>query len=184
MRAGGDNPGWNQRLLLARRLVEAGVRVVTVDLRWWNTHDDNCWSLKNGFLPPFDQCYSALIDDLDVTGHFKTLSAPGDNHDQRGLLETTLVVAWGEHGRTPRINKTAGRDHWMSAFSAAIAGGGVKGGRVVGGDRFPSGDGQREPQTPSRCVGHHVSPFGRQHLHGLAGSRGPVHSGIALRSAD
>jgi len=116
MRAGGDNPGWNQRLLLARRLVEAGVRLVTVDLRWWDTHDDNFWSLKNGFLPPFDQSYSALINDLD----------------HRGLLDSTLVVAWGEHGRTPRINGTAGRDHWMSAFSAAIAGGGVQGGRVVG----------------------------------------------------
>lgn len=116
MRAGGDNPGWNQRLLLARRLVEAGVRMVTVDLRWWDTHDDNFWSLKNGFLPPFDQCYSALIEDLD----------------QRGLLATTMVVAWGEHGRTPRVNATAGRDHWMSAFSAAIAGGGVKGGRAIG----------------------------------------------------
>lgn len=116
MRAGGDNPGWNQRLLLARRLVEAGVRLVTVDLRWWDTHDDNFWSLKNGFLPPFDQCYSALIDDLE----------------QRGLLDTTLVVAWGEHGRTPRVNATAGRDHWMSAFSAALAGGGVQGGRAIG----------------------------------------------------
>jgi hypothetical protein len=116
MRAGGDNPGWNQRLLLARRMVEAGVRLVTVDLRWWDTHDDNFWSLKNGFLPPFDQAYSALIEDLD----------------QRGLLETTMVVAWGEHGRTPRVNATAGRDHWMSAFSAALAGGGIKGGRAIG----------------------------------------------------
>ncbi len=116
MRAGGDNPGWNQRLLLARRLVEAGVRLVTVDVRWWDTHDDNFWSLKTGFLPQWDQCYSALIEDLE----------------QRGLLESTLVVAWGEHGRTPRINATAGRDHWMSAFSAALAGGGVRGGRVIG----------------------------------------------------
>jgi len=116
MRAGGDNPGWNQRVLLARRLVEAGVRLVTVDLRWWDTHDDNFWSLKNGFLPPFDRCFSALLEDLD----------------QRGLLDTTLVVAWGEHGRTPRVNKTAGRDHWMSAFCAAMAGGGIRGGRVVG----------------------------------------------------
>jgi hypothetical protein len=116
MRAGGDNPGWNQRLLLARRLVEAGVRLVTVDVRWWDTHDDNFWSLRNGFLPPWDQCYSALIEDLE----------------QRGLLDTTLVVAWGEHGRTPRINGTAGRDHWMSAFSAALAGGGVRGGRAIG----------------------------------------------------
>ena len=116
MRAGGDNPGWNQRLLLARRLIEAGVRLVTVDLRWWDTHDDNFWSMKNGFLPPFDQSYSALIEDLR----------------DRGLLETTMVVAWGEHGRTPRINKTAGRDHWMSAFSAAMAGGGIQGGRAIG----------------------------------------------------
>lgn len=116
MPAGGDAPGWSQRVLLARRLVEAGVRLVTVDLRWWDTHDDNFYSLREGFLPRFDQCYSALIEDLD----------------QRGLLDTTLVVAWGEHGRTPRINKKAGRDHWGNAFSAALAGGGVKGGRVVG----------------------------------------------------
>ncbi len=60
--------------------------------RWWDTHDDNFWSLRNGFLPPWDQCYSALIEDLD----------------QRGLLEDHLVVAWGEHGRTPRINGTPG----------------------------------------------------------------------------
>jgi len=116
VRAGGDAPGWNQRVLLARRLVEAGVRLVTVDLRWWDTHEDNFWSLENGFLPRFDQCYSALIDDLQ----------------QRGLLESTLVVAWGEHGRTPRINSSAGRDHWGNCFSAAIAGGGTKGGRIVG----------------------------------------------------
>ena len=132
MRAGGDNPGWNQRLLLARRLVEAGVRLVTVDLRWWDTHDDNFWSLKNGFLPPFDQCYSALIEDLD----------------QRGLLDTTLVVAWGEHGRTPRVNATAGRDHWMSAFSAAIAGGGVKGGRVVGSTDSQAAVAKDNPKYP------------------------------------
>jgi hypothetical protein len=116
VRAGGDAPGWNQRVLLARRLVEAGVRLVTVDLRWWDTHEDNFWSLENGFLPRFDQCYSALIEDLQ----------------QRGLLESTLVVAWGEHGRTPRINNAAGRDHWGNCFSAAIAGGGVQGGRIVG----------------------------------------------------
>ena len=112
----GNNPGWNQRLLLARRLVEAGVRIVTLEIGWWDTHEDNFFALKNCFLPMWDQCYSALIEDLD----------------QRGLLETTLVLAYGEHGRTPRINRLAGRDHWMSAFSAALAGGGVQGGRVVG----------------------------------------------------
>ncbi|WP_020475628.1 DUF1501 domain-containing protein [Zavarzinella formosa] len=132
LRAGGDNPGWNQRLLLARRLVEAGVRLVTVDLRWWDTHDDNFWALKNGFLPPFDQSYSALIEDLD----------------QRGLLDTTMVVAWGEHGRTPRVNATAGRDHWMSAFSAAMAGGGIKGGRVVGSTDSQAAIAKDNPKYP------------------------------------
>ena len=143
MRAGGDNPGWNQRLLLARRLVEAGVRLVTVDLRWWDTHDDNFWSLKNGFQPPFDQSYSALIEDLD----------------QRGLLDTTLVVAWGEHGRTPRVNATAGRDHWMSAFSAALAGGGVKGGRAIGSTDSQAAtvrDNPKHPQDVLATVYRHL----------------------------
>ena len=107
-------------------------RLVTVDVRWWDTHDDNFWSLKNGFLPPWDQCYSALIEDLQ----------------QRGLLKTTLVVAWGEHGRTPRINATAGRDHWMSAFSAALAGGDVKGGRVVGATDSKSETVKENPKHP------------------------------------
>lgn len=132
MRAGGDNPGWNQRLLLARRLVEAGVRLVTVDLRWWDTHDDNFWALKNGFLPPFDQAYSALIEDLD----------------QRGLLDTTMVLAWGEHGRTPRVNGTAGRDHWMSAFSAALAGGGVRGGLAIGSTDSQAAVAKDNPKYP------------------------------------
>jgi uncharacterized protein (DUF1501 family) len=103
-------------VLLARRLVEAGVRLVTVDLRWWDTHDDNFWALKNGFCPAFDQAYSALIEDLDV----------------RGLLASTMVIAWGEFGRTPRVNGTAGRDHYPQCFSGALAGGPIQGGRVVG----------------------------------------------------
>ena len=103
-------------MLLARRLVEAGVRLVTVDLRWWDTHVKGFDSLRRGFLPRFDQAYSAIIEDLD----------------QRGLLETTLVVAWGEFGRTPRVNNDAGRDHYPNVFSAALAGGPVRGGRVLG----------------------------------------------------
>lgn len=119
--AGGDAPNWGQRVLLARRLVEAGVRLVTVDCRWWDTHEDNFWSLENEFLPRWDRAYSALIEDL---------------HD-RGILDDTLVVAWGEMGRTPRVNTRvgtdkAGRDHWPHAMSVAMAGGGVVGGRVVG----------------------------------------------------
>lgn len=109
-------PAWSQRILLARRLVEAGVRLVTVDLRWWDTHVLGFDSLRRGFLPRFDLAYSALIEDLK----------------QRGLLESTLVIAWGEFGRTPRVNNDAGRDHYPNVFSAALAGGPVKGGRAIG----------------------------------------------------
>lgn len=116
MRAAGDRPQWSQRMLLARRLIEAGIRLVTVDCRWWDTHEDNFHALKNAFLPMWDRAYSALIGDLA----------------ERGLLESTLVIAWGEMGRSPRISAEAGRDHWPGAMSAAIAGGGVQGGRVVG----------------------------------------------------
>ena len=92
------------------------MRIVTVDLRWWDFHKQGFDSQKRGFLPRFDQAYTALIEDLS----------------QRGLLDSTLVVAWGEIGRTPRVNDQAGRDHWPHVFSAAFAGGGVQGGRVVG----------------------------------------------------
>jgi hypothetical protein len=109
-------PAWSQRILLARRLVEAGVPLVTVDLRWWDTHVKGFESLRLGFLPRFDRAYSALIEDLD----------------QRGLLSSTLVIAWGEFGRTPKVNNEAGRDHYPNVFSAALAGGPVIGGRVVG----------------------------------------------------
>jgi hypothetical protein len=109
-------PAWSQRILLARRLVEAGVRLVTVDLRWWDTHVKGFESLRLGFLPRFDRAYSALLEDLDA----------------RGLLESTLVIAWGEFGRTPKVNTDAGRDHYPNVFSAALAGGPIKGGRVLG----------------------------------------------------
>ena len=161
MRAGGDNPGWNQRLLLARRLVEAGVRIVTVDLRWWDTHDDNFWALKNGFLPPFDQSYSALIEDLE----------------QRGLLDTTMVVAWGEHGRTPRVNKTAGRDHWMSAFSAALAGGGVQGGRAIGATDSQASTVKENPKHPQDILAtmyRHLGVNQSVNYNDLAGRPHPV----------
>ena len=105
-----------QRLVLGRRLVEAGVRLVTVDCRWWDTHVEGVDSMKNGFLPRWDQSFSALIEDM---------------HD-RGLLDTTMVVAWGEFGRTPKLNATNGRDHYPNVFSAVVAGGPVQGGRVVG----------------------------------------------------
>ncbi len=125
-------PAWSQRILLARRLVEAGVRLVTVDLRWWDTHVLGFDSLRRGFLPRFDQAYSALIEDLN----------------QRGLLESTLVVAWGEFGRTPRVNRNAGRDHYPRVFSAALAGGPVLGGHVVGESDSKGAFPKANPKTP------------------------------------
>lgn len=126
------SPAWSQRILLARRLVEAGVRLVTVDLRWWDTHVKGFESLKLGFLPRFDRAYSALIEDLE----------------SRGLMESTLVVAWGEFGRTPRVNNDAGRDHYPNVFSAAIAGGPVKGGRVVGESDAKGAFPKANPKSP------------------------------------
>lgn len=105
-----------QSCLLARRLVEAGVTFVTIDDGGWDTHSNNFEALKTSKLPPFDRAWSALVTDLA----------------DRGLLETTLVMAFGEFGRTPRINSAAGRDHWPDVMSVALAGGGVRGGRVVG----------------------------------------------------
>jgi hypothetical protein len=132
-----------QRVLLGRRLVEAGVRLVTVDCRWWDTHVQGVDSMRNGFLPRWDLCYSALIEDLE----------------QRGLLETTLVVAWGEFGRTPRVNKDNGRDHYPHVFSAALAGGPVKGGRVVGSSdakgAFPK-DNPKDPQDVLATIYRHL----------------------------
>jgi hypothetical protein len=125
-------PAWSQRILLARRLVEAGVRLVTVDLRWWDTHVLGFDSLRRGFLPRFDRAYTALLDDLE----------------QRGLLETTLVVAWGEFGRTPRVNNDAGRDHYPNVFSAAFAGGPIKGGGVVGESDSKGAFPKSNPKSP------------------------------------
>lgn len=118
---------WGQSCLLARRLVEAGVRLVHVN--WprepgdnavgnplWDTHEQNADRLQDVLCPLFDATFSALLDDL------------GD----RGLLEETLVVAIGEFGRTPKINKDGGRDHWGAVFSCALAGAGVSGGQVFG----------------------------------------------------
>src|SRR5262249_3095794 len=93
---------WGQSALLARRLAESGVSFVPVELFGWDNHIDNFELLKNTQLPPFDQAYAALIEDLD----------------RRGQLDRTLVLVWGEFGRTPRINGSAGRDHWPGVFSA------------------------------------------------------------------
>jgi hypothetical protein len=125
-------PNWAQRMLLARRLVEAGVRIVTVDLRWWDTHVKGFESLRLGFLPRWDKAFTALMEDLD----------------SRGLLDTTLVLAWGEFGRTPRVNNDAGRDHYPNVFSGVLAGGPIKGGRVVGESDAHGAFPKANPKTP------------------------------------
>src|SRR5262249_9437990 len=111
---------FGQGCLLARRLVEAGVRLGAVDWArgdgFWGTHPNNFNLLKDSLLPPFDRGFSALLEDLD----------------QRGLLAETLVVCLGEFGRTPKINAAAGRDHWAACNSVVLAGGGVRGGQVHG----------------------------------------------------
>jgi hypothetical protein len=105
----------NGRVLLARRLVEAGVRVVSLSWGGWDTHDNNFTTLRER-LPLLDTVLSALLDDLD----------------RRGLLERTLVMMSGEFGRTPRINARAGRDHWPAASFFFLAGGGLRTGQVIG----------------------------------------------------
>lgn len=112
---GDGAPLWNDQLLMARRLVEAGVRVVTVAYGFWDTHGNNFGHLKN-HLPTFDTGLSALIEDLSA----------------RGLDQDVLVVVWGEFGRTPKINKDAGRDHWAPVQTALVAGGGLQMGQIIG----------------------------------------------------
>ncbi|HEV3115835.1 MAG TPA: DUF1501 domain-containing protein, partial [Gemmataceae bacterium] len=111
----GRNP-FGQSCLLARRLIEAGVHFVTVTDGGWDTHQNNFKSLKDRLLPRLDRGYSALLQDLR----------------QRGLLDNTLVVWFGDFGRTPKVNPSAGRDHWASAGVACMGGGGIKVGEVVG----------------------------------------------------
>lgn len=115
---------FGQSLLLARRLVQAGVPVVQANMgrvQNWDTHGDNFPRLKNRLLPPLDQGVAALLDDLEATG----------------LLDETLVVMLGEFGRTPKISaqragQNPGRDHWAACFCALFAGAGVRGGQVIG----------------------------------------------------
>lgn len=104
-----------QRLLLARRLVEAGVRFVAIPLGGWDHHNGIAGALRSQ-MPPVDQAFAALVADLD----------------DRGLLDTTMVILSTEFGRTPRINRDEGRDHWPRAFSVVAAGGGLKRGLIHG----------------------------------------------------
>ncbi len=115
-RFGDGAPRNLEHFLMARRLVEAGCRVVTLNFGRWDFHSDNFNGMKNTHLPQFDQGLSALIEDLH----------------QRGMDRDVAVIAWGEFGRTPRINPDAGRDHWPQVGGGLLAGGGFRTGQVIG----------------------------------------------------
>jgi hypothetical protein len=108
-------PTCNDQLLMARRLVEAGARCVTLSYGRWDSHGKN-FDLVRDHGTKLDHCITALVEDLDA----------------RGMLNDVTVIAWGEFGRTPRINKEAGRDHWPQVSCALIAGGGLKTGQAIG----------------------------------------------------
>jgi uncharacterized protein (DUF1501 family) len=127
-------------LLMARQLVESGVNLVQVNLgnnESWDTHDNNFPLLRDCLLPPTDRGVSALLDDLQ----------------ERGLLDETLVVMFGEMGRTPKINaKLPGRDHWGAVQTVFLAGGGIPGGTVVGSSDKDGGYPADNPQRPENLA--------------------------------
>jgi hypothetical protein len=120
-----------QRMLLARRLVEAGARFVTLSYGGWDHHVNVTANMKR-LMPAFDQALAALISDLD----------------QRGLLDTTLVMVTSEFGRTPKINQDAGRDHWSKVFSVVMAGGGVRRGAIIGSSGPTASEPEDLPVSP------------------------------------
>ncbi|HYM13845.1 MAG TPA: DUF1501 domain-containing protein [Bryobacterales bacterium] len=146
---------FGQSCVLARRLVEAGVRFVTINMFdtvfndiTWDSHGSKPFSPISGYKelvgPMFDRAYSSLLDDLQ----------------SRGLLDDTLVVAMGEFGRTPKINPAGGRDHWPGCWSILFAGGGVKGGRIVGSSDEIGSQPKDRPTTPAEVVATVFSALG------------------------
>ena len=142
-RYGRNSFGWS--LLMARRLVEAGVNLVQVNLgnnEAWDTHGNAFPNLKDYLFPPTDRCLSALLDDLEASGR----------------LSQTLIVMAGEFGRTPKVSglpqhyKLPGRDHWGAVQSVWLAGGGIEGGRVIGSSDKIGGYPAADPQTPENLA--------------------------------
>lgn len=127
---GDGAPRTPQNFLLARRLVEAGARVVTVNYGFWDWHGQNFKTAREEF-PIFEQALTALVEDLH----------------ERGLDKDVTVIAWGEFGRTPKINKDAGRDHWPRVCSALLAGGGLRTGQVIGATDRLGGEAVERPVT-------------------------------------
>jgi uncharacterized protein (DUF1501 family) len=125
---GDGAPLWNDQLLMARRLVEAGTRLVTVAYGFWDTHGNNFGHLKQ-HLPTLDQGISALVEDIH----------------SRGMDKDCLVVVCGEFGRTPKINKDGGRDHWARVNFSLLSGGGLKKGVVLGATDSTAGEVRDNP---------------------------------------
>lgn len=168
---------FGQSVLLARRMIEAGVRLVQVnwfrgadepsDNPCWDSHTDESNRLKNVLCPPADQAFAALVGDLD----------------ERGLLDETLVLCLSEFGRTPRFNPRGGRDHWGPVFSIAAAGGGIQGGRVYGAsDRdgaYPA-EGIVRPADISATVFHLLGIAPETEIHDTLGRPSPISRGRVI----
>jgi hypothetical protein len=169
---------FGQSVLLARRLVEAGVALVQVN--WtrtkedsdvnpvWDTHAKNAERLRTALMPPMDQAYSALLGDLA----------------DRGLLDETLVVWMGEFGRSPKINAAAGRDHWGHVFSVALAGGGVRGGQVYGASDKIGGypkDGRVQPPELTATIFHCLGYSAETEFRDSLGRPHPISRGEVIR---
>ena len=139
---------FGQSCLLARRLVEAGTRCVSIYSGGWDTHQDNFTDLKNTLLPPWDQGLAALIEDLH----------------SRGLLENTAVWCTGEFGRTPKINDMgAGRDHWPRAMSMLYAGCGIRGGHIIGETDDTASEPTTDPYSPDDAAASFFHAIGIDH---------------------
>lgn len=139
---------FGQSLLLARRLIEAGIRFVSVNFpTTWDTHANNFKELRERLLPSLDQGLSALLLDLHT----------------RGLLSSTVVFVTGEFGRTPKINKDAGRDHWPNVFTMLLAGGGLKAGQVIGKSDGEGAQPVDRPVSPEDVAATFFKLFGIDH---------------------
>lgn len=170
---------FGQSVLLARRLVEAGVALLQVnwfrgpdepaDNPCWDSHTDESNRLKNVLMPAWDQAYSALIEDLA----------------QRGMLDETLVVCMAEFGRSPKINRQGGRDHWGYVYSVALAGGGIRGGQVYGASDKQGGrprDGRVEPQDLTATVFHCLGYRAETEIRDTLGRPLPISRGEVVRA--
>ncbi len=176
-----DRYGWSQfgqSCLLARRLIEAGVNLVQVnwyrgpnepaDNPCWDSHTREAERLRTALGPPMDQAYSALLEDLE----------------QRGLLGETLVVNTAEFGRTPRFNARGGRDHWGHVYSTVLAGGGVRGGQVIGSSDRVAGhprDGRVRPEDLTATIFHALGHEPDTLIHDSLGRPLPISRGEVIR---